>query len=243
VDTERIDFISCYCDRWCERCAYTLRCSLYACEIATAMCGDFAEGLELAVGRPHPVDPVDPVDNDAQEADLSPFAGAFDNVEMSPQERAEFDRDEGARDARIEALPASTMSHAYAMVSHRWLQERDEGLRARADPVLAEAFDVVTHDSALVTVKVHRALDGRDRYQHDRDGEDDPVQNDWNGSAKVALISLQRSEVAWRVIAQATSDERALALADGARDLGRVVQNEFPRAMSFIRPGFDEPWR
>ena len=92
-------------------------------------------------------------------------------------------------------------------------------------------------------VKVHRALDGRDRYRHDEDRDDDPVQNDWNGSAKVALISLERSEVAWRVIAQATADQVAATLADAARDLRRLALDEFPRAMSFIRPGFDEPWR
>jgi hypothetical protein len=56
MGSDRIDFISSYCDRWCERCAYTARCSAYACEVAVAMCGDFVQGLELAVGTPHPVD-------------------------------------------------------------------------------------------------------------------------------------------------------------------------------------------
>ncbi|MBI4476315.1 MAG: hypothetical protein HY654_04025, partial [Acidobacteria bacterium] len=51
---DRIDFISAYCDRWCERCAYTSRCSLFAAQAAIAMCGDVVEGLELAVGAPHP---------------------------------------------------------------------------------------------------------------------------------------------------------------------------------------------
>jgi hypothetical protein len=50
-----IDLISAYCDRWCERCAFTNRCSAYAMQIATAMCdGDFAAGLELAVGALRP---------------------------------------------------------------------------------------------------------------------------------------------------------------------------------------------
>jgi hypothetical protein len=52
MDAERIDFISAYCDRWCERCAFTDRCSAFACQAAIAMCGDFAEGIQLAVGRP-----------------------------------------------------------------------------------------------------------------------------------------------------------------------------------------------
>lgn len=39
---DRIDFISEYCDRWCERCAFTGRCSAYAVKVALEMCeGDF----------------------------------------------------------------------------------------------------------------------------------------------------------------------------------------------------------
>ena len=56
MNTDRIDFISSYCDRWCERCSYTSRCSAYACDIAIGMCGDVAQGIELAVGAPHLVD-------------------------------------------------------------------------------------------------------------------------------------------------------------------------------------------
>ena len=74
MDAERIDFISAYCDRWCERCAFTARCSAYACHIAVDMCGDFAEGLELAVGRPRP-EPGDPEEPDARD-----WLADFDNA-------------------------------------------------------------------------------------------------------------------------------------------------------------------
>jgi hypothetical protein len=201
------------------------------------MCGDFAQGLELAVGTPHPVDDEPPVREDAA------LAADLWNVEMSPEERAAFDQREAARDARLDDEPMAMMAMAYTMLSYRWLSEHPGALPAVADPVLAEALDVVTHDSAFVSAKIHRALDGRDRCRHDEDREDDPVQNDWNGSAKVALISLERSEVAWRVIVQATADEVAITLADAVGDLRRLTLDEFPRAMSFVRPGFDEPWR
>jgi hypothetical protein len=72
---------------------------------------------------------------------------------------------------------------------------------------------------------------------------EDPVQNDWNGSAKVALISIDRSETAWRVIAGAMGDRSADVLAGALGHLGQVVRQEFPRAMDFRRPGFDEPCR
>jgi len=236
---DRIDFISSYCDRWCERCAYTSRCSAYACEIAIAMCSDVHDGLELAIGEPCPED------GQASESDVSSDEDALSDVELSPEQLEEFDRQEAARDARVETSLAATMARAHTILSSRWLDERYQSVRAAADSVLAEALDVVMHDSLFIEAKVRRALDGWDRHLTDRDGEgeDDAIQNDWNGSAKITLLVVQRSEIAWRVIAQALSDRVASELADAVRDLGRVVEQEFPQAMSFVRPGFDERWR
>jgi hypothetical protein len=237
MNTDRIDFISSYCDRWCERCAYTSRCSAYACEIAIAMCCDVHDGLELAIGRPCPEDGETDEPADRSDDDVS------GEVEMSPEQLEEFDRQEAAREARVEASLPARMARAHTMMSSRWLDERYFPVRAAADSVLIEALDVVMHDALFIEAKVRRALDGKDRHLTDRDDDEDPVQNDWNGSAKVALISLQRSEIAWRLIGQAASDPCACELADAVCDLGRVIQDEFPCAMSFIRPGFDEPWR
>jgi len=64
-----------------------------------------------------------------------------------------------------------------------------------------------------------------------------------SGSAKVALISIKRSEAAWRVLAQAAGDETPGLLAGELRRLGHDVNRAFKDAWSFIRPGFDEPWR
>jgi hypothetical protein len=55
--------------------------------------------------------------------------------------------------------------------------------------------------------------------------------------------SLERSEAAWRVINEATLDEVAGTLGDVVRDLRGLVLDEFPKAMEFVRPGFDELWR
>jgi hypothetical protein len=190
MNHDRIDFISSYRDRWCERCAYTTRCSAFLADAAIAMCGDAEEGLELALGTPYPV----------------------------------------GRDQTSLAIPD--------WVADRWLTARQEQLIAGADPVLREALAIAGHDALLISAKLHRALSGRDR---DGDDEDDhPIQNDWNGSAKVALISLERSEAAWRTIAAATTDPMPTTFPDQLRDVRRQVEDAFPHARSFIRPGFDE---
>jgi hypothetical protein len=156
--SDRIDFISAYCDRWCERCAYTARCSAYACEVGVAMFGDFRQGLELAVGRPHP-------ESNEHHEPVPEWLQNLANIEVSEKELEEARVEEAARDARMKATPLSATAHDYAMLAHRWLKDRYEGLRASADPVLSEALDIVMHDAFFVWVKLRRALDGLDRHR------------------------------------------------------------------------------
>lgn len=54
------------------------------------------------------------------------------------------------------------------------------------------------------------------------------MQNDWNGSPKVALIASARSESAWRVIAAAVGDEMAATFADQLCNLRCEVEAAFP---------------
>jgi hypothetical protein len=194
MSDDRIDCISSYCDRWCERCAYIERCSAYACHMAIEMCGNAAQGLELAIGTPQP--------DGGEKPEPPGWLADFDDAEPTAEEQAASMAAEAARDERLEALPLATTARVYSLSSFEWLRDRADALRAAADPVIVEALDIVGHDSVFIGAKIHRAVDGRDRFEHDEEPfEDDPVQNDWNGSAKVALISVERSETAWQTIA------------------------------------------
>jgi hypothetical protein len=102
-----------------------------------------------------------------------------------------------------------------------------------------EALETIDWDSHLIHVKIMRALDGRDEYPRGAPFETSAIQSDWNGSAKVALLSIERSERAWRVVAAVTMDEAAGVLADTLAGLRLDATGEFPNAMAFKRPGFD----
>ena len=65
----------------------------------------------------------------------------------------------------------------------------------------------------------------------------------WNGSAKVALISVERCAIAWQTIDNAVPDPVAKILVEQLVYLGRLLLDAFPLARAFVRPGFDEPWR
>ncbi len=231
MHTDRIDFISAYCDSWCERCGFTSRCSAFAVQAALGMCGDIGEALQLAVGNPAAVEAA-PADR-----------GFTTNMECAePSDRGFNERtgQETARLARIQASSVVRNANAITTLAHRWLASRLSAGQLQEDEVLVDALEVARWDSTLIAAKLARALSGRDRTPEDGDSDDDPVQNDWNGSAKVALISIDRSLGAWEVIAQATGDPVVAGLALALGDLRRLVEEEFPSARLFVRPGFDE---
>lgn len=231
--TERhIPFISSYCDRWCERCAFTSRCSAFDVHVAIGMTGDIRDAIELAVGPPHP-------DGNEPERPVPAWLAEIDDAQMSAAEEEEFARQERARDERIAGTSIAQVAQALGMVAYRWLNARHADIAVGGDPLVKEALDIAQHDACFVPAKLHRALDGLDRFR--QEGDDDPVQNDWNGSAKVALISIERSEAAWRTLASASGDDTPREIADALATLRGDVERMFPDVWRFIRPGFDEP--
>jgi hypothetical protein len=236
VSRKYIDFISAYCDSWCERGAFTERCSHLAVTSALAMCGgDHDAAFELALGPPR-VPGREP-----QKSIRERMADVLDEHEPSEKELDEIGREIEERRQRVKRLTVAEASKDRAIAAHRWLTAHDRD--AIADPAVREAVEVIGWDSHLIHVKIMRALEGRDEYPKGAPFEKSTVQSDWNGSAKVALISIERSERAWRIVAATASDEAAHVLADGVANLRQELNKEFPRAMEFRRPGFDDPKR
>ena len=77
--------------------------------------------------------------------------------------------------------------------------------------------------------------------------EDSPEERDWpadhDGSAKVALLGIERSHAAWLDMV-----ERGFLAAAEAEPfiadlvwLGEQLEITFPNARAFVRPAFDEP--
>jgi hypothetical protein len=230
-----IDFISAYCDRWCERCAYTSRCSTFAITAATAMCGDFLQGMELAIGVPQPVEPESP-------AVAGRWIDDSENEEMSGQDLVDSLEREQDTGARVAESSITKISMAAAILGHGWLMSGPARSLDATDGVLREAIEVARYDASFIPAKLARALEGRERARYE-DDDQPPGQEDWNGSAKVALISLERSCAAWLTIAQSSLDETPREMAAQLRDLRLAVEREFPGAWRFVRPGFDEPSR
>jgi hypothetical protein len=228
--TDRIDFISSYCDRWCERCAFTMRCSAFAVEVATAMCdGDFAAGVELAVGPPPSIGPIARSGRDRRRAG--------EDVGPTEAEAMEAARLEQEQERRLRESPILTVALGLSHLIQGWLRANRARVLAVGPPAVADSLEIAGWDHHFIAVKLHRALRARERSAGAWD--DDGVQNDWNGSAKVALISIERSAEAWQHIGAVSGDRAALHFGGELLALRDDVDRTFPDARRFVRPGFD----
>jgi len=132
---------------------------------------------------------------------------------------------------------SSMRSHADALVRRAEVEDVDEISLSELSRIL-DAIEIVRHDCFLIYVKLRRAIDGCEEVRRAR--WNDPIQNDYNGSAKLALTCIDRSEGAWRAIDQwYPSCRGARALADQLAEMRTAVEERLPYARAFLRPGFD----
>ncbi|MEA3208237.1 MAG: hypothetical protein QOE70_1294 [Chthoniobacter sp.] len=94
-------------------------------------------------------------------------------------------------------------------------------------------------------MKLSRAIGSRAEEQLERDSEMRAFPKDSHGTAKVALISIDRSIAAWAALRELFPEHEGSVL-EVLRQLGRLrtgVEAKFPQARAFIRPGRDEAQR
>jgi hypothetical protein len=216
-----------YCDRWCETCGLTARCRVFADRAAfLAELDPHLKGVVEAPPLPQDLPPP-------------PARWLQDCIDEMNEAAREMTIDDARQLVREGIAPEhegiDRRARAYSFGTAGWLQRVDmPGDRDYADP-----RSVLAHDCALIPAKVYRALNGWLLSQDDP--ADCPADHD--GSAKVALLSIDRSRGAW-----ITTAERGLAptteVEPFVSELGVLadeLERLFPKARAFVRPGLDEP--
>jgi hypothetical protein len=217
-----------YCDRWCEHCALASRCRVYAEDLRMSL--DLPEDPHEAAGEPSSI-----------VRSLGAVAAAFE--ESIPDEFFVWGTKTGAaedakalpRRPELEPAELELQRRAHALGDRFWKWLAPEG---RADePVVKDAVEVLQHFGIYIGAKVHRALIGR------KDCEEFGMQSDALGSAKAALLALERLADAWLQLAE----HGVISVLEAAPVLSELqaviadLERLFPRARDFVRPGFDEP--
>jgi hypothetical protein len=213
-----------YCDRWCEACAFTSRCRLFAdvAEIEASL----DPGLKPIVDAP-----VLP-----EEAPPPPPPWMQEMIDEMNQAASKIAAEEDpAAPKRLppDHIAIEKRAKRYCVRVHHWLGRRTYAALDPADP-----HAVIGWFETMIPAKVHRAIQGL---------ADDWIERDWpadhDGSAKVALLGIERSHAAWLKLVDlglATRGDVEPFIADLVW-LGEAMERVFPRARAFVRPAFDEP--
>lgn len=236
-----------YCDRWCERCAYNHRCQIYA------------EEQKLS---PEQKDPGNPA---FWEYIQSNFRKAMEMVEAwAKQENIDWEafREEALSEEEEQELSPGqqaldSLARDYARRTLDWLKAQRDAFREYREELMSrlqlgigigqeasrmnDAIEAIQWYSTMIPSKTSHALHAY-RHQHEWYW-DSPLQSDANGTAKVALLCIERSLGAWEALRQQLP-EKADEIIDMLVILGKIrrgLLHYFPEADKFIRPGFDEP--
>jgi hypothetical protein len=131
----------------------------------------------------------------------------------------------------VDNHPLAKAGKNYANAASEWFRQFDQAIDNE------DAREVIQWYQYQIAVKTIRALSGRreeleDNFESSKDSD---------GSAKVALIGIDRSIAGWRLM-QLSLPERADSIVPLILQLERLrlsLEQSFPDARDFIRPGFD----
>jgi hypothetical protein len=210
-----------YCDMWCASCPATSRCLLFRAEEirhrrrherrAQSLDDEICDGIEFAKAV----------------AEAAPTAVAELDVCLSDPASA----------PRAPALghPLELLARHYAVQAGRFVESTgvqfpEQPPRAQAPPLLVIAWYHV-----LIAAKTCRALVS----EHESSRDVSALRVDASGSAKVALIGIDRSSAAFQEIARSDTDARIGGLLELLETLRTAIETRFPDARAFIRPGLD----
>lgn len=253
--TDNPDFIEGiynYCDRWCERCPLTQRCANFAIGQA-----QFSERTPTDLESSEFWEELSGVFENT--VALLRQMAVEDGVDLDDPELDAVLDEEEARRAQAEEHPLANQALAYAEKSISWLEQAGElfetkeqeltmlarlnvaGATPEAQAIaIGEALEVIQWYEDLIYIKLQRALQGQLEEATDPEAYRG-FPSDADGSAKVALIAIDRSISAWGQLLRHFHEQETPLLEMLAQldRLRRAVEQQFPNARAFIRPGFD----
>lgn len=244
-----------YCDRWCERCEFSHRCSRFAL-------GDRFGSIDPAardVSNKKFWEALGQIITGSK-ADLKRIAKKR-GIEIDDRAIAAATAYEKRLDrrARVRGQNESKAALTYAHMVDEWFNnelrlplQRVRSLErsveqgtvkvaaAKGELVrLNDCVEVIRWYQNFIYVKVCRSFSS---LVEEEDTARPAAARDSSGSAKIALIAIQRSLAAWMTLREMFPEETDSILENLIQldRLRRDVMAKFPRAMAFKRPGFDD---
>ncbi len=251
-----------YCDRRCERCRFVRQCRVGIIDVddmdenreaGDGKVEDYEERLRKVMGMPEGDDEDEDDDGEVEKSGFS--LDINEDYEPDP----EYEKEQETMRSTVEEHPITLLGMEYSDAVSEWMEPREKQLEAKGISlhrgmelgisaalrtpdalVLSEAFDEMLWFQHMFHIKCQRALLGK-LEGREIEYDWDPLQSDWNGTAKLAIQIVERCIAAWSTIAELMPEE-----ADGVKGMiphlrkcEALLREEFPETEKFIRPGFD----
>ena len=241
-----------YCDRWCERCRFAMQCRVY-------------DGISDENGNLKDLS-IEETLEDVSGSFKKTFEMLYDWAEEAgidldelSSDSEEWKQERQQRTHQIDNHPLSVATKAYTRMTVAWLKEQlpvlNENLSELNQQIklgikperqlgqghkIKDAIEVLQFYVHPIHVKTRRALDG---LMNGKEYWDHPIQNDCNGSAKVALLETERSLIAFETLMNAIPEQLddTLIIMAQLEKIRKGLLGQFPDARKFIRAGFDTP--
>lgn len=210
-----------YCDRWCERCPMTTRCTVFAEEQAADQDHDITQQafwVRLA-------------ENFERTRRMVEVMAKEMGIEFDPAEMEEIEKELETRRSKRRLEPLVILAEKYVEKARTLLSSNEyDG----SDEIDEDMLSIVRWYLFFISAKIQRAF-----YSFDETEKDDS-QSDSNGSIKIALIAIDRSIAAWTNLTNQANFEQIRPLISLLETLRTDCEEKFPGARGFLRPGFDE---
>jgi len=251
---KHIPFIHNYCDRWCERCCFTASCAIFE--------DDKADGQEAQDMKNKAF--WDRITKNFEKAHALLVEGALKHgidLNAIPQEELDAIGEQNERNMQKTkeddlvklCVEYTKLSHNFMINESLWKQKADEmieqeklgtiGIQELEDQLrlMKECREIIQWYEFFIEMKFTRAVSGLNEDYPFKDEEETRYQTDFNGSAKIALIALDRSQLAWTQLFSVIPEEDLLfPILSLLSRIEKAAKEKFPDAKKFIRPGFDE---
>lgn len=249
-----IPLIHNYCDRWCEKCMFIDKCAVGIQETKLSEAKkdinnkEFWDNLGLQFKMA-----IVLLDKKIKE----------EGINFTKEEEKQIEEETLMQEEEIDFIreyhPLSNVASDYSkkvrslLDKNDFLKQYEENIKQQFElgitsqsnleseiNNLKENLDVIQWYTHFIWVKFMRALSPSLGLTDDND-----LLSDKNGSAKIAILAVEASLGAWHYLYSKldTDQDKILDLMAMLQKVMRLGKEEFPNAMNFIRPGFDEGWQ
>jgi hypothetical protein len=241
-----------YCDRWCERCSFSSRCAIYE-DSSTLKAEEQDDKNKLFWERlSH---------NFTLAKEMLEQAAKNSGIDLDQMQEDIVKAEIKSQDLRKKSTEHKiiTLIREYRNFGDRWLKTQPGmmdkleklkenltmGVESQQDAkvqmeTIKDCLALIQWYLTFLEPKLMRALMGKNDDGEINDEKDYP--RDYDGSAKISIIGIERSMQAWIRLFDLLPDQeddflKALSLLEKIKGM---TLEEFPNAMAFVRPGFDE---